>query len=278
MICHMFPGQPVVWGAAFQDDDSFRRIAETCCAMTGFDPQTGVSRNPALTETVKLQLFGICYSIFKSEQLASRNPPPDLLAEHSMGIYGALAAGGVLTADEAIEITFRGGMLMAETFSSDAYALGCFIGLTIPQVESIARNNSVYIANYNTSRHVLLAGVASGIESAKSEAEAAGVFSAKQFQADAPLHTPLMGEITADLWIILADYHFNEPSIPLMGHIDQQFLTAATIPEFICSELNMPVYWDKTYHALRKHGVERFIEVGFGQSLAKFNRWIDSES
>jgi len=274
----MFPGQPVLWNIPPLNDDSFRRIAETCFSMTGFDPLTGSANNRALTESVKLQLFGVCCSLWKNEQLTSGNAPPDLLAEHSMGIYAALAASGVLSANEALEITFRGGTLMAETFGSDKYALGCIIGLTILQVQSIALNNGVYVANYNTSRHVMLAGAGSGIESAKIEAEAAGAFSASLFHADAPLHTPLMNNITADLRTILADYHCNEPSIPLMGHIDQQLLTAATIPEFICSELSMPVYWEKTYHALRKRGVARFVEVGSGLSLTKFNRWIDSET
>jgi malonyl CoA-acyl carrier protein transacylase len=278
MICHLFPGQPVSLNNPPVDDDVFRDIARTCVASTGFDPRNGVCVDSGMTESVRLQLFGCCCSILKSRQLASEGSIPDLIAEHSMGIYAALATGGVVTAEDAIEMTFRVGMRMAESFRHESHALGCVIGMTIPQVSEIARNHGVYLANCNTSRHVLLAGPAAGIRAARLEAEERGAFSVSTFACDAPLHTPLMEIIADDLRGIFADYRYQEPAVPLMEHVNQQFLTAAAIPGFLCRELCLPVQWEQTYRALRRHGVQRFIEVGAGKALTKFNRWIDSES
>jgi malonyl CoA-acyl carrier protein transacylase len=43
-------------------------------------------------------------------------------------------------------------------------------------------------------------------------------------------------------------------------------------------ELEFPVYWEKCYKALKKAGAATFLEVGAGDSLKKYNRWIESEA
>ena len=37
-----------------------------------------------------------------------------------------------------------------------------------------------------------------------------------------------------------------EPAVPLMNHIDQDFLTASDMADFLVRELLLPVYWEKT--------------------------------
>ena len=109
------------------------------------------------------------------------------------------------------------------------------------------------------------------------EALSAGAFSVRTVPCDAPLHTPLLGAIAGELREIVGDYRYAEPVLPLMDHIDQDFLSAADIPDFLVRELCLPVHWELTYLALRKAGVTVFTEVGSGDALKKFNRWIASE-
>jgi malonyl CoA-acyl carrier protein transacylase len=195
-----------------------------------------------------------------------------------MGIYPALAAAGSIESATALELTYRIGVAMATMVGEREYALGCVIGMSCAPLETIAANNAVHIANYNTSRHFLLAGERENIVATLIEARASGAFSATDFPCDAPLHTPLIAAITGKIRQIVAEYSFKEPQIPLVEHIGQTLLTAATIPSFLVEELCRPVYWDATYRTLRSRGVTRFQEVGAGQALAKFNRWIDSET
>jgi malonyl CoA-acyl carrier protein transacylase len=202
---------------------------------------------------------------------------PDLIAEHSMGIYAALAAAGSIDRATALALTSRIGVAMALMGRQGEYALGCVIGLTFGPLEAIAANNGVHIANHNTSRHFLLAGERTRIETALAEAQAGGAFSVSTFLCDAPLHTPLIAEIAAELQRIVSEYSYGEPRIPLFEHIGQTTLTAARIPGFLVDELCRPVHWESTYRTLRSQGVTRFLEVGAGSTLAKFNRWIDSE-
>ena len=279
MICWMFPGQPIAFaGAPPSDDIEFRKIALLCLETTGFNPIENDTAATDLSQSVRLQLLGACISLCRFNQLTSQGSVPDLIAEHSMGIYPALAASGSIDAATALELTWRIGRCMAEMGNSNQYALGCVIGLTSGPLETIAAKNGVHIANHNTSRHFLLAGDREKVAAALVEAESTGAFSVSTFPCDAPLHTPLIAEIAGELQRTVAEYSFREPLIPLVEHIGQTTLTTATIPAFLVDELCRPVYWEATYRALCSRGVTRFQEVGAGSTLSKFNRWIDSET
>jgi malonyl CoA-acyl carrier protein transacylase len=277
MICWIFPGQPVAFAEMPGSDPEFQKIALLCQDTTGFNPLEGGTSASDLKESVRLQLFGACTSLYRFKQLTGQGSGPDLIAEHSMGIYPALAAAGSIDSATALALTCRIGVAMSQLGIQKEYALGCVIGLTAGPLAAIAADNDVHIANHNTSRHFLLAGEREKVEAALSDAKAGGAFSVSVFPCDAPLHTPLIAKIREDLQRIVAEYRYDEPRIPLVEHIGQTTMTAATIPAFLVEELQQPVYWEQTYRNLRTRGVSSFQETGVGSALSKFNRWIDSE-
>jgi [acyl-carrier-protein] S-malonyltransferase len=278
MNCFMFPGQPLFHNSGMPDDRDFLEIAEMARTSAQLDLHDFTSLAEETSENVKLQIYGVAMSLYRARLLLREGTRPDLIAEHSMGIYASLAVSGSISEGDALEMTFRVGRLMTSMGKTAEYALGCIVGLTLERILSIAENNGVYPANLNTSRHFLLSGDRRKIESADAEALAAGAFSAKMFPCDAPLHTPLMSGIEKNLTEIFSDYNYREPTVPLMNHIDQDYLAAKEIADFLMRELTLPVYWEKSYKALKKAGVAKFFEVGAGDSLKKYNRWIESEA
>jgi [acyl-carrier-protein] S-malonyltransferase len=277
MNCFMFPGQPMALKNIPADDPAFHEMARCCQAVSGFNPITGEQSSRQLTDSIRLQLFGTTMSLYRCDLLLREQGLPAIVAEHSMGVYPALAACGSVDKTTALELTWRVGVCLASMGLQRAYALGCIVGLAVDPLDSIAANNDVHIANYNTSRHFLLAGEQGRIRAAAAEAEAAGAFSVGVIPCDAPLHTPLVDEVAAELHSIVAEYTFWEPRIPLMDHLEQRRLKATDIPGFLVEELCRPVFWEKTFHTLKREGVKHFCEVGAGLALTKFNRWIDSE-
>ena len=274
----LFPGQPLKPEAVLPDDADFREIARLCQERCGYDLAGGVPLpGHYLSSHTCLQLYGVALSLYRARRLRQQGIEPDLIAEHSLGIYAALAASGSCDEGDALELVCRIGSVMAAAYKDRKYALGCPIGLPVDLVESAARNNGVFVANYNTSRHFLLAGESPGIDASLAECLAAGAFSASSFPCEAPLHTPLLAGISDQLAAIVAGYCFREPAVPLLEHIKQTRLAAAAIPAFLVDELQQPVYWEQTWKQLRATDVSRCIEVGSGQALTKFNRWIDSE-
>ena len=274
----LFPGQPLQFVQSAPVDRDFEALALLCRKHCGYDlvKQQPVS-GACLSHHTCLQIYGVAMSLYRARQLSNAGCNPGLIAEHSLGIYAALVAAKSISEQDALELVCRHGMCMFRMSSQKKYALGCPIGLPIDPVEAAARNNGVFVANYNTSCHFLLAGSTQGIEAALAECQAAGAFSVSSYPCEAPLHTPLMAEVAADLAAIVAEYQVAEPQIPLIESLGQTRLTADAIPAFLVDELQQPVYWERTWKSLRAAGFSRCIEVGSGQALTKFNRWIDSE-
>ena len=277
MNCFIYPGQPLERTGQLPDDADFRELADMALLRTGLDLATFSWRGRESTESVKLQVYGAIMGLYGTRRLLSEGIRPSLAGEHSMGIYPALAASASLHEEEAVELAFRIGCATARMGETGDYAIGCVVGMAVEPLLSLAENHRVYLANHNTSRHFLLSGTRRQMESAMAEALNSGAFSARLFPCDAPLHTPLMAEVACEMQAIFAEYRYREPAIPLLNHIDQDCLTAADMADFMLRELLMPVYWEKTCRALRKAGARRFYEVGAGDSLKKYNRWIDSQ-
>lgn len=274
----IFPGQPLQRDSLLPDDDDFAAIARFCRERCGYDlvnhqPLAGAVLSPH----TMLQVYGVAMSLYRSRRLRHDGLHPELIAEHSLGIYAALAACGSISEGDALELVCRIGSCMAGMGQRQSYALGCAIGSTRGVVERAAAESGVFVANYNTSSHFLLAGAAAGVANALAVCQVAGAFSVSQFSCEAPLHTPLIAELADALTATVADYCFQEPVIPLLEHIGQTRLSVSTIPTFLVTELQQPVYWEQTWQTLRTVGFNRCIEVGSGQALTKFNRWIDSE-
>lgn len=278
MICWMFPGQPLRHGHDFPATREAQEIVSLCHAATGFDPSTWPDGGTLPGQHVRLQLYGTSFSLYRARLLRSSGQEPEVVLEHSLGIYAALAVCGCISERDALEMTGRVGRVLARMAENDRYALGCIIGLGSVAVEAAAANHGVHVANYNTSSHFLLAGKRQRIIAALEECAGAGAFSLSVFDCDAPLHTPLLADVSADLRTIFSDYRYREARVPLLNHIDQQPLTALRIPVFLLDELLSPVWWQRSYSAARQRGATTFLEVGAGEALKKFNRWIDSEN
>jgi [acyl-carrier-protein] S-malonyltransferase len=277
MKCFMFPGQPLERNAAIPTDRDFTEISGMVRDTTGLDLDSFQWLAGEGSENVRLQIFGVAHSLYRLRALRREGVLPHYVAQHSMGIYPALVACGSIREQDALEITWRVGVAISQMAEREEYALGCVIGLTLERVLDLARNNNVYLANHNTSRHFLLAGRKGDIAIAIEEAVKAGAFSTRTFCCDAPLHTPLMAPLEGDFWEIFSDYRYAEPECPLLNHLDQQPLEASSIGSFMLRELSLPVYWDATYRALRNAGCHQFHELGAGESLKKYCRWIEGE-
>jgi len=68
-----------------------------------------------------------------------------------------------------------------------------------------------------------------------------------------------------------------EHQVRLRDNLEKRRVQAADIPGFLVEELCRPGFWEKTCRALRREGVTQYYEVGAGQALTKFKRWIDIE-
>src|SRR5512141_2293322 len=122
MNCVMFPGQPLERPTQFPDDPDFREIAAMVRERACFDLESFAWTGRGWTENVKLQLYGAAMSLYRARRLRREGLSPGIIAEHSMGIYAALAAADSLSEEEARELAFRIGCAAVRAGKSGEYA------------------------------------------------------------------------------------------------------------------------------------------------------------
>jgi malonyl CoA-acyl carrier protein transacylase len=194
---------------------------------------------------------------------------PDVLAEHSMGIYAALAASEAITFEEGLFITESIGRLLEREGSLNRGGLASVIGLTLEEIGRICSDlngHHLSIANYNGSMHYVLSGEEEGVEKAISLALSRKAISASRLPFRTALHSPSLLSLKEEIQNILKDIEICQPKFPLLNHWTVKLLKREEIKDFLCLEIGQPVYWDRC--------VERFIEVGQEATLAKLIRWI----
>jgi [acyl-carrier-protein] S-malonyltransferase len=277
MNCWMYPGQPLKFQSSHHEDRDFYEISELCRKQADFNLSNCSSLISGTSPNVCMQVYGVAMSLYNTRKLISSGNKPDIITQHSMGIYPALAASGVISEKDALEIVFRVGNCMAKMNKENQYLLGCVIGLAANTLLPMLSESGTYVANFNTNKHFLLAGLKTDLLPLLDRVMAAGAFSTSHFDCDAPLHTPLMAKVSAELNSILDDYKYETPAVPLVSHNGEALTCSVDIRNFLHDELLCPVYWERTFNMLKASGVIRFIEVGTGNALKKFNRWIESE-
>jgi malonyl CoA-acyl carrier protein transacylase len=272
----MFPGSPDVAEAPLPADFTFLQVVDLVRRHGGYDVLDGCWLDTQFSAQVALQLTGLAHSLYLVRRLVRQGDLPAVVAPHGMGIYPALVACGCLSEDAAVELTFRVGCCLADMRECGCYALGSVTGLPVEAVLRVADNHQVYLAHHNTPRHFTLSGEATAVGAALNEALECGAFATREIASDAPLHSPLLECLEARLADIVLDYRYGEPVFPLMNHLNQDYLRAADIPRFLLKQLHLPVYWERTYRSLKKSGVGRYLEVGAGDTLRQFNRWMET--
>jgi len=231
--------------------------------------------------SLKLQISTYLLSMIHFYRLRSAGWVPDVLAEHSMGIYAALAASEAITFEEGLFITESIGKLLEREGSLHPGGLANVIGLTVEEIGKICSDLNGYnlsIANYNGSMHYVLSGEEKGVEEAISLARSRKAISASQLPFRTALHSPSLLSLKDEVQQILKKIEVRPPKFPVLNHWTVQPLKREEIKNFLSLEIGQPVYWDRCVEKLIQEGVTQFIEVGQENTLTKLIRWIHREA
>ena len=136
----------------------------------------------------------------------SRRPPPP---GHSLGELGALAAAGVLTVDDALELVVLRGRLMAE--ADDRGSMIALVGADADEADAIAAAADLTVANDNAPGQIVLAGDPDHFERAEAEAEASSASRTIRLPVAGAFHSPSMAPAVAPFRAALDEAELHEP-------------------------------------------------------------------
>ncbi len=261
-------------------DPHFEEWVERASYQTDFDLINFSFKGEETGLNLKLQVSTYLLSMVYFFRLRAEGWVPDVLTEHSMGIYAALAASEAISFEEGLFITESIGRILEREATSSGGAMASIVGLPFGEVEKISQDLNGFdlsIANYNGSRHFVLSGKEEGIEKAIALALSRKAISATRLTFNIALHSPALSILSGEIQALLKEIEIRSPKYPILNHWTVRPLRAEEIKDFLSREVGQPVYWDRCVKKLIQEGVNRFIEVGHGATLTKLIRWIDRD-
>jgi malonyl CoA-acyl carrier protein transacylase len=283
-----FPGQlqekPILEDHhPLREDPHFKELLRRAFSQTKFDLLNFSFGDEEEGEdfSLKLQIATYFLSMVHYYRLRAAGWNPDILAEHSMGIYAALAASGAVRFEEGLFITEAIGRLLKKEGAIHRGGMASIVGLPLEKVQKICQDLNGFqlsIANYNGSMHFVLSGEEGGVDKAISLALARKAISATRLAFNTALHSPSLYSLREEIMAILQDIKVQSPNVPILNHWTVKPLRREEIKDFLSQEIGRPVYWVRCVENLLEEGFTRFVEVGHEATLTKLMRWIDREA
>ncbi len=204
-----------------------------------------------------------------------------VMAGHSFGEYTALVCASALDFKDAVSLAQDRGRFMQSAVSEGEGAMAAILALKDEQIieicASVAKNENQVVSpvNFNAPGQVVIAGHRAAVESAITQAKAAGAKKAVLLQVSVPAHSSLMLPAAERMAERLASVNITTPKIPVIHNVDVSIKTnPADIKTALIRQLHNPVRWVETIEKMVDDGVTLLFESGPGKVLTALNKRI----
>ncbi len=283
-IAFIFPGQGAqacgMGKDFYEQTETGKRIFDKATQLMGFSmPQLCFEENDRLDITEYTQAAMVTASIAMMRVLEENGIKPDVAAGLSLGEYCALAAAGVMSDEDAIWTVRQRGILMQEAVPVGEGAMAAILALDAAAIEEVTgAMEGVWIANYNCPGQIVISGEKAAVEEACEKLKAAGAKRAVMLNVSGPFHSGMLTAAGEKLGQVLSRMELHEPRIPYVANVTAQYVkSAAEVKELLTRQVSSSVRWQQSVEAMIGDGVDTFIEIGPGKTLAGFMRKISRD-
>lgn len=219
-----------------------------------------------LSKTGNLQPAVLAVSLIALRLMQAQQGPPDLVAGHSLGEFGALVAAGVFDEARALALVAKRAAIMEEVAGKNPGVMMAVIGLSPSEVEGIcelARNEGlVVVANINTPEQIVISGEAGAVSVANRyiglKKPGRGII----LPVKGAFHSEMMAEAGTRFAKELEAATFNQPICPVVPNCTGIPTTdLEQIKKCLISQIVSPVLWTNTVQNLLEAGVTEFKEA-----------------
>lgn len=281
-IAFVFSGQgaqaPGMGKELYECSDAAKAVFELCDSIRpGTSEQCFNGTKEELTVTANTQPDMFAVEVAAARALVDAGIQPDALAGFSLGEISALAFSGAVSLEDGFKLVCRRGELMQEASNAADSAMVAVVKLPPEKVEELAGQfDQVYPVNYNSPAQTVCAGLSSSMDGFKAAVKAAGG-RALPLKVSGAFHSPFMSSAAKGLAEVLAPMEFGTPSCPLYSNVTAQPYEDGQFKDLLSRQVENPVRWQTIVENMIAAGVDTFIEVGPGKTLAGLIGKINSD-
>ncbi|MEI3187602.1 MAG: ACP S-malonyltransferase [Lachnospiraceae bacterium] len=281
-IAFIYPGQGAqVCGMGqdfYEQTETGKKVFDLATEILGFSlPELCFEKNDRLDITEYTQAAMVTTSIAMTKVLEENGVKPDVTAGLSLGEYCALYAAGVMSEKDAIATVRQRGILMQEAVPVGQGAMAAVLAMDASAIEEvIADIDGVQIANYNCPGQIVISGKKEAVETACEKLKEAGAKRTIMLNVSGPFHSKMLTGAGEKLGDVLASVEVHKPQIPYVANVTAAYVTEADeVKPLLTKQVSSSVRWQQSVETMLADGVDTFIEIGPGKTLAGFMRKID---
>lgn len=210
--------------------------------------------------------------------------PPLFVAGHSLGEYTALVAAGALGFEDALRLVHERGRLMNEAGQGESgggSGMVAVMGADDAQLEELARQTGVEVANYNSPGQTALSGPHEALTRFTQAAKEAGIKRVIPLPVSAAFHSSLMRPMAAELGRMIVTTPFQAARVPVVSNVTAQPLPLddnAALKLELQTQTYSPVRWVESVRTMYVGGATRFVEIGAGKVLTGLIKRIEKSA
>lgn len=284
-IAFIYPGQGAQhmgMGKEFFDAfESVRARFEECSGLLGYDmAELCFMENDRLDDTRYTQPAMVLVELALTEVLMrEKGIRAELSAGLSLGEYAAISEAGIFSFQDAVKTVALRGRLMAEAVPAGEGAMAAVLGADVSLIQEVLEQiEGAYIANYNCPGQIVITGHKKAVETACGKLQEAGARKCVLLNVSGPFHSPLLAGAGKELGEALTEVALGEAVHPYVANVTAETVSdTAKVKELLEQQVSSSVRWQQSVENMLQAGIDTFVEIGPGKTLAGFMKKILKE-
>ncbi|MBR3825732.1 MAG: ACP S-malonyltransferase [Lachnospiraceae bacterium] len=229
------------------------------------------------TAYTQAALVTTCLAI--TEVLKEKGIYPDMTAGLSLGEYAAIATAGGISIENAIKTVRERGIYMEEAVPGRQGAMAAVLGMEVAQIEKVLSTiEGAYIANYNCPGQIVITGMKESVDKACEALKEAGCKRCLPLKVSGPFHSPYLRGAGEKLGVFMEEVEFIPLQIPYVTNVTAEPVeNIQETRELLVRQVSSSVRWIQSVERMIAEGVDTFVEIGPGKTLAGFIKKINPD-
>lgn len=226
------------------------------------------------TKNSQLAIFINSVAILRTVQQQLPDLIPNVCTGLSLGEYTALYASGRLGFQETLMLVRERAQLMNEACEKVPGAMAAVLGLSAEEiVQAVKDLQGVWVANFNAPGQTVISGTREGIEKAGIVLKERGAKRVLPLSVHGAFHSGLMQRAQEGLKPFIDRAPIQDSSLGFVMNVPGNFVNGVNeVRRNLELQITQSVKWEQGIEAMKKEGIDLFLEIGCGKTLTGLNK------